>query len=289
MMKAPSYLGGFWRSRTNRWAMFGAAGLALFASIPFGWTGFAIVAVVALGAEILAALMVPDMPSFRAWLDREHHAKERERRRASLLAELRSYGDAGALASYAQMLDRVKALQQTAADSRTSLTGQDVDKLDDLTVDYLGLCVLNLSLKQRKDNANEEMAIKRMTAIQQQLQRKDLTEEEGRQLRNALAEYGEIVSRSRRLASRRFALEAMLIAMPDKVEEVYQLVMTSPYSSDTGGKLEESLSRLRLAEEVAAEFGDAEAVLEQPRKALGASALSGADLAVRRAARAVKA
>jgi hypothetical protein len=289
MMKAPSYLGGFLRNRSNRWAMFGAAVVALLASIPYGWTGFAIVSVVALGAEILAALMVPDLPSFRAWLDREHHNKERERRRAGLLVELRSYGDAGALASYKQMLDRVTSLQQTAADSRTSLTGEDVEKLDDLTVDYLGLCVLNLSLKQRKDNANEEVAVKRMTAIQQQLQSKFLPEEEGRQLRNALTEYGEIVSRSRRLASRRHALEAMLIAMPDKMEEVYQLVMTSPYSSDTGGKLEESLSRLRMAEEVAAEFDDAQAVLDEPIKALGTNVLPAADKAVRRAARAIKA
>ena len=45
--------------------------------------------------------------------------------------------------------------------------------------------------------------------------------------------------------------------MPDKMEEVYQLVITSPYSTEMGGKLEESLSRLRIAEEVAAEFDDA--------------------------------
>lgn len=288
-MKAPSYLGGFFRHTYNRLFMIGAGCAALLVALPYGWTGFALVGVVALGAEILAALMVPDLPGFRAHLDREHHAKERERRRAALIGELHGYDDSDALASYEQMRARVAALHRTAADSRTSLTQQDVEKLEDLTVDFLGLCVVNQSLKQRKDHANEEVAQKRIASIQQQLQNKSPAEEEGRQLRNALAEYGEIVSRSRRLASRRHALEAMLIAMPDKMEEVYQLVMTSPYSSDTGGKLEESLSRLRMDEEVAAEFDDAEPLFSEPRKALGASAQAGADIPVRRVARTVKA
>jgi hypothetical protein len=81
-------------------------------------------------------------------------------------------------------------------------------------------------------------------------------------LRSALAEYTEVMNRSRRLAVRRSALEATLIAMPDKMEEVYQLVITSPYSSDMGSKLEESLAHLRLAEEVAAEF-DSPQVLDR--------------------------
>jgi len=55
---------------------------------------------------------------------------------------------------------------------------------------------------------------------------------------------------------RRSALEATLVSMPDKIEEVYQLVITSPYATDMGSKLEDSLARLRIAEEVAAEFDD---------------------------------
>lgn len=289
-MKAPSYLGGFFRHAYNRLFMIGAGGAALLAAMPYGWTGFALVGVVALGVEILAALMVPDLPGFRAYLDRQHHAKERELRRAKLLAQMRSSGDAGVLGSYEQMIDRVASLQQTAADSRSSLTAQDVEKLDDLSVDYLGLCALNASLKQRKDHANVETALKRSATIGQQLQDKQLPEEEARQLRNTLAEYADIVSRSRRLASRRQALEAMLIAMPDKMEEVYQLVMTAPYSGDTGGRLEESLSRLRMAEEVAAEFEDPEIPTAlQGVKNLGAAAPGMHEDAMRRVARSVKA
>jgi hypothetical protein len=250
----PSYLGAFLRHRVNRMALMTSGVVAIFASIPFGWTGMALVGVMALGTEVLAALGVPELPNFKAWVDREHQQQNRSARRLQLLQEVSNYGDTNALATYQHMFGRVQALYATAGDTRSSLTRQDVEKLEDLTVDYLGLCVVNLSLKQRKDHASEELAAKRIAGLQAQLVHPGLPPEQARQLRTALAEYTEVMQRSRRLAVRRSALEATLLAMPDKMEEVYQLVITAPYSSDMGGKLEESLSRLRIAEEVAAEF-----------------------------------
>lgn len=256
MAAKPSYLGAFLKHPTNRMALLASGVAAIFASIPFGWTGLALVGVVALGTEVLAALAIPGLPSFRAWVDREQHHQARAQRRSQLVSELSSYGDSNALATYQHMFNRVQALYQTAGDSRTTLTRQDVEKLEDLTVDYLGLCVVNLSLKSRKDHANEDVVIKRIANIQAQLKNPTLPEDEMRQLRSALAEYTEVMNRSRRLAVRRSTLEATLMSMPDKMEEVYQLVITSPYSSEMGSKLEESLARLRIAEEVAAEFED---------------------------------
>ncbi|MBA3057010.1 MAG: hypothetical protein KJ614_07035 [Gammaproteobacteria bacterium] len=256
MNPKPSYLGAFLKHPNNRVALLACAVAAIFASIPFGWTGLALVGVMGLGTEALAALAIPGLPSFRAWVDGEQHRQGRAERRLSLLNELSSYGDNNALATYQHMVSRVQALYQTAGDRRTTLTRQDVDKLEDLTVDYLGLCVVNLSLKQRKDHASDDLVVKRIAHIQAQLKTPALPEDEMRQLRSALAEYTEVMNRSRRLAVRRSTLEATLLSMPDKMEEVYQLVITSPYSSEMGSKLEESLARLRIAEEVAAEFED---------------------------------
>jgi hypothetical protein len=253
----PSYLGAFLRHPYNRMSLLTAACGAIFASIPYGWSGLALVGVIALGTEALAALGIPEMPSFKRWADRDQHRRLRAQRQAKLLAELASSGDKAALANYRHMEGRVRALYLTASDSRTTLTRDDVEKLEDLTVDYLGLCLVNLSLQQRKDRAGDNVVINRIAGIQAQLNDPSLPDDEKRQLHSALAEYTEIMSRSRRLAVRRSALEATLISMPDKMEEVYQLVITSPYSSEMGGKLEESLSRLRIAEEVAAEFDDA--------------------------------
>jgi len=259
----PSYLGAFLRLSANRMAMLAATCAAVFASIPYGWEGLALVGVVALGTEILAALAIPELPPFKAWVDREHRQQSRAQRQSRLLDEVASLGDSNSLANYRHMVGRVQALYMTASDSRTTLTRDDVEKLEDLTVDYLGLSVVNASLRQRKDRAGEDLVVNRIAGIQTQLQKPGLPDDEQRQLRNALAEYTEVMNRSRRLAVRRSALEATLTAMPDKMEEVYQLVITSPYSTDMGGKLEESLARLRIAEEVAAEFDESPALSAQ--------------------------
>ena len=288
MDKKPSYLGAFLKHPNNRVALLAAGVAAIFASIPLGWAGVALVGVVTLGSEILAALAIPGLPAFRASVDRQRQQQVRAQRRIALLAEISNYGDNNALATYQHMYSRVQSLYQTADDSRSTLTRQDVDKLEDLTVDYLGLCAANLSLKQRKDNASEDLAARRIASLQAQLQNKALPEAEQRQLRSALAEYSEVVQRSRRLAARRNLLEATLISMPDKMEEVYQLVITSPYSTEMGSKLEESLARLRIAEEVAAEFEDPAAFdFETRNDAAPASAVAGQ--AARQSARGLKA
>ncbi len=287
MTRETSYLGAFLKHPTNRVALLAAGVVGIFASIPLGWAGLAVVGVVALGSEVLAALTIPSLPSFRDSVDREQNQQARAQRRLALLTEISNYGDARALETYQHMASRVQALYQTADDSRSTLTRADVDKLEDLTVDYLGLSAVNLSLKQRRDSASEDTVVKRIATVQAQLRNTTLPEDEQRQLQNALTEYTEVLQRSRRLAARRSALEATLISLPDKMEEVYQLVITSPYSSEMGNKLEESLSRLRIAEEVSAEFETPEFSEFRPARASSpaGTALSNA---TRQATRAVK-
>lgn len=283
MSAQPSYLGAFWRHPNNRVALLAAGCAAIFASIPYGWTGLALVGVLAAGTEILAALAIPSLPSFRARVDRDRHVQARLQRQNRLLAELNNYGDDKSLATFRHMSGRVQSLYQAVGDSRNTLTRADVDKLEDMLVDYLGLSVVWQSLRPRKDGANDDVLMKRIAALQAQLQNPALAAEEARPLRSALAEYTEAANRSRRLAVRRSALEATLISMPDKLEEVYQLVISSPYSSGMDGKLEESLARLRIAEEVAAEFGAVES-LDFERPAAFDSTAS--DQAARQASRA---
>ena len=260
----PSYLGAFLRHPTNRNALLTAAALAVVASFPLGLSGVALVGILALGTEVLAALVVPSLPSFRASVDRAQRFDARTERKTQLIADIRQLGDSRVLSTYQHMWTRVQALYQTVQQKRTSLSQQDVEKLEDMTLDYLGLCAVNLSLKQRKDHASVEAAERGIATVQAQLKRADLPEDEARQLRTALAQYEDTLQRSRRLAVRRSSLEATLVALPEKLEEVYQLAITSPYSTDMGSKLEESLSRLRIAEEVAAEFSSPEFDLDAP-------------------------
>lgn len=289
--KKPSYLAAFLGHPVNKAVMLASACTATFASIPYGWTGLVLVGVVALGAEILAALAIPDLPSFRASVDSQRHRQSMAERKERLVRELQREGEKAALANYDQMCRRVESLYETAGDAKTTLTRQDVEKLEDLTVDYLGLSAVNFSLKQRKTQVNEDTVLKRIASIRAQLDSARLADEEARQLHSALREYTEVLQRARRLAIRSSTLEATLLAMPDKMEEVYQLVIAAPYSSDMANRLGDSLSRLKLAEDVAAEldgplgFDVAESPYAAPAASKPASTIA---QAAQRAANSVK-
>lgn len=277
MADQPSYLGAFLRHPKNQVAILATSVVGVFASIPMGWPGLALVGVLGLGVEILAALLVPSLPSFRAAVDKTQRAQARAQRRLQLLGELSQRGDSRALSTYQHMAERVQALHQAAHAQQTTLKLVDVEKLEDLTVDYLALSAVLLSLQQRRDSLTQEQLAKRIASVQAQLQTAGLAEDETRQLRDTLDEYEQAMDRARRLAVRRSAMEATLVAMPDKMEEVYQLVMSAPHSADMGTQLEDSLNRLRWAEEVAAEFDSPPRYVSPtapvPNKAGAASAL----------------
>ncbi len=253
----PSYLGAFLRHPINRVSLLAAGCASIFASIPYGWNGLALVGILALGTELLAALMVPSLPPFKAAVDREQRMAERATRQQQLMARLGTDTKGKDLAAYHHMVARVQDLYRMAGAHQNGLSGADVEKLEDLTLDYLGLCVTDRLLRQHKDVSNAAVFAQRIAVLEQQLRTPGLADDELRQLRTAHAEYAAGQQRARRLAARRSALEATLVSMPDKMEEVYQMVLTAPYASDTGQKLEESLQRLRIAEEVAAEFDPA--------------------------------
>ena len=104
----PSYLGAFLKHPTNRTALLAAGVVAIFASIPLGWAGVALVGVMALGTEVLAALVVPSLPSFRATVDREQRHLARTQRKTQLISDISQYGDSNALATYQHMWSRVQ-------------------------------------------------------------------------------------------------------------------------------------------------------------------------------------
>ncbi|MEO8672992.1 MAG: hypothetical protein ABI411_16870, partial [Tahibacter sp.] len=79
--------------------------------------------------------------------------------------------------------------------------------------------------------------------------------EDSRSLRKARADLEELLLRHRRLASRKAAVEAALLSLPDAVEEIYQAVITTSSSAEGGTRLTEAIERLRLEEELESSYG----------------------------------
>jgi hypothetical protein len=276
-----SYLKAMLTSQGNLYAVLGTVAVAVLASFPFGMVGVAL-PLLALGVgEVLAGLVVPDMPSFRAKVDQAKRLERRNEARATLLSELTrripilvrgqsivpresggswwssskpdaSNADLQRIAAFNRMNEQIQALSNVANDRTSSLGKTEIERLNDATLDFLSLWLARLQIDARESASDMRDINNKLEQIEKSLPNADRAT--AAQLRRAQAEYQGILERRSALAGKTMAIDAALIAMPDKIEEVYQMVIAAPYSKGIGGRLEDSLSRLRLADELEQEL-----------------------------------
>jgi hypothetical protein len=290
MAEKPSYLRAMLTSQTNVYAGLGSGALGALLSLPFGF-GVGLLPVVLYAAiTSIASLYVPSSPTFRAGVDaayrkqqravaREHLCREitqripgigwdrnarvaldddpagRELQRVNRNAQGMTRDSATCLDAYQRMMDRVASLQQVATDRETQLSPQDIERLDDTTLDYLSLWLASLVTDDRNRAVDQDDVRRRIADLDAQLANAGDTPE-GRQLRHARADYTALLARQSAMLTKRQAIEAAMMAMPDQIEEIYQMIMASPFSSSLSSKLDESLSRLRLEDELQQELND---------------------------------
>jgi len=241
----------FLRHRANQAVVMGLGALGVLLSFPFGADGFIAALLLLAAVETVGVAVVPMLPPFRAAVDKQASGATSQATRARLLQEIDAQGGSAHVESYRLMCDRVASLHRTALDRSSALSERDIASLDQLTIDYLRMCLSDAALRasQGRDVAAE--IERKLKGVRQRLQQQALAPDEVQQLERAQVEYEEALARQARMQSRRSSLEAQLIAMPLRMEEVYQMVMTSPGTGDLRELLDESVSKLRIAEEVA--------------------------------------
>lgn len=140
-----------------------------------------------------------------------------------------------------------------AADSRTHLTERDVEKLDDATLDYLSMWLAGQVIDERARAVSLRDIETRLKIIEDDLEENrpgtDLN-----QLQKARTEYLALITRHRRMLSRKMAIEAAIVSMPDQMDEIYQTIVTAPATADVGSKLAEAISKLSLEEDLEVEL-----------------------------------
>jgi len=256
--ETPPYVREVLTSQANLYAFLGSLAAAALLSIPFGF-GIGAVPLIAFAAgEVLAALHVPSLPSFRDQVDRRWRAKARQASREQLFAELQKRaakleGYSSRLRTYQRMLERVDSLYQRAETGLSRLHYRDVEQLDDVTLEYLGLWLSGLVMDDRVESINLQEVDAMLAGIERELaaprRGADL-----RQLQKARTDYVDLIERHNRMQSRRRALEAAMLSMPDQLAEIYQTIMTLPASEDIGNRLEEAVGKLRLQEDIEADL-----------------------------------
>lgn len=218
-------------------------------SFPFGLAG-AVLPLIAFGAgEAIAALFIPSSPTFRASVDRRHRARLRDARIGHLREEIaaRATEQHGNWETFERLRERVASVGELLQHHSTSLEQHELEKLEDATADYLGLWLAELSIDERLDSADVGALQRRAGDLAKRIEAGDA---DRRSLVKAKSDLDELVQRHRRLASRKAAVDAALLSLPDTVEEIYQTLITTPAAGDARGQLQEAIERLRLEEEL---------------------------------------
>jgi hypothetical protein len=264
MQPAPepvSYLRAWLGSQTNLMTLLGGGLASVVASIPVGLPGLLGGLVVLGAAQVIAALVMPDLPSFRSKVDRQARRSTIDRRRARLQQELfQVHGGLERVSGmamwqkYQAVVERATVLYRIAGEANSQLSYDDAERVDKASVDYLALWLAEVTIKERLRSGEEATLDRRLRDAEHALQAVEESDPRYNLLKMARDDYAAIKRRHDKLAARRMSIEAALVSLPDQVEEIYQIVVASPYSSALGSKLGESLSRLELEEDIELEL-----------------------------------
>ena len=249
--EAVSYLKEMLAHPTSGWGLLGALGIGALLSIPLGLgVGFIPLLLFAAG-ESIAALFVPNSPVFREKIDRKKRAERREQFRRHLVGKIEAKvgGDHPHWSVYRRMRERHASLGEIASNRETSLTPYDVERLDDATVDYLGLWLARLVMSERRGTLDDRGIQGRIESIDRQIEATSAAIERKR-LAKARQDLQRILRRRESLTARETAVEATMLSMSDTFEEVYQRVMTDPNSTDIARELQGAVERLGIEEEI---------------------------------------
>jgi len=262
----PPYLREMLTSQGNLYALLGSVAAGVVLSIPFGFGIGAIPLIAFAAGELIASMYVPASLTFRDKVDRKHRRQLRMATRDQLLAEIEARAKRpGAYQQmsriYARMEDRIAALHERAKSGVNRLSPDEVERLEAASIEYLCMWLASLVMEDRAALINPDDIQERIAGLEREI-REPKPGTDLRQLQKARADYLAIIERHHRMLSRKRAMEAAMLAMPDQMEEIYQTLMTLPASEDAGARLDEAMARLRLQEDIEAELaGDlAEAV-----------------------------
>jgi hypothetical protein len=238
---------------------------ATFLSIPFGLAGFTL-PLLAFGAgDAIASMFIPSSATFRNGVDRKWKLRRRQLATEHLQREIarRARERDPRWDVHTRLRERIQSLGEMIRHRQSGIAERDIDRLEDASVDYLGLWLADLSMVERQAQVDETQIEKRITELGQRI---EAGAADARSLQKARSDLEELLIRHRRLASRKVAVEAALLSLPDAVEEIYHAVVTTPSAGEGGARLQEAIDRLRLEEELESSYG-AEISELLPRKA----------------------
>jgi hypothetical protein len=153
------------------------------------------------------------------------------------------------------MRERISFLREIAKNRDIPLNAGDIDRLDDACVDFLGLWLSHLAMEERERSVDDDSIDRRLKDIEQRLAKQpERTEQVS--LEKARGDLQEMLRRHQRIGTRKAAVEAALLSIPDAVEEIYHMVISAPTSGAQADRLQDAINRLHMEESLEATVND---------------------------------
>lgn len=245
-----SYLGEMLTHQYTFYGLLSSLATGAFMAIPYDLGVAALPLIGFLGATSLAALFVPGIPAFKRSIDKRRHQERRKTTRAHLVSELlsRVSKEHPHWEVYQRMNQRIASLRSLAASRKSAIGESDVERLDDATVDYLGLWLARMSMGERRGFLASQNLEGRIEANKKRLEA--AAPGDRKALQKALEDLERLSRSSERIEAQVAAVDAQMLAMSDAFEEVYQGVMSNPASSDASTRLQQAVERMRIEDDL---------------------------------------
>jgi hypothetical protein len=249
--KKTSYIGEMLKHRYNMYGALSSVAAASLLSIPFG-LGVALLPLLGYAAGTsIAALFVPGSRRFRDVVDRQKRSHAREAARLHIIGEIEKRADKSHAywRSYERLCERRDALREVAQQGESAISVDDVERLDDTTVDFLGLWLGRIAISEREHMFDDADVKRRVKNIEEELAE---TKDEGnqRRLTKARSDLKSLLRRRKEMRTREASAEAQMLSISDTFDELYQRIMAAPASQEAASELRSSVERLNIEEEL---------------------------------------
>lgn len=251
----PSYLKEMLFSQTNINAFLATLATSALLAVPFGWAGVTLPLVFFAAGEMIAALFVPSASGFRHAVDRKHRMRQRQAAQQHVREEIsrRTDGTHPNWSVFERMLQRAKSLREMLKFRGTgAITEREVERMEDAAFDFLSLWLASLSIQERLASLKKADLDRRLETLERESREVAGGGGAGDRgsFERAKADLQELVARRERLISRRAAVDAAILALPDAVEEIYQSAITAPIAGDVERRLQDAVDRLNIEAEL---------------------------------------
>lgn len=247
------------KSKGNFWGLMGGLAVGSVAAIATGIAPAILIPVVAqAGLNGILGLFLPDSPVFRSMIDRKKRAERRVVARQHLEAEIRRRvpGEHNHWETYGRLAEQLKALHRTAKAQDTTLTLQDVERLDDSTLDYLRLWLARIILHERKQSSDVRKIEARLAKVEHELKTTELPFMDRQRLERAREDLDKVLKRRASYDRSEHSMAASMISLAEAFTELHHRITANPTGEDWGSYVENTVERMAVTEELdfAADF-----------------------------------